>query len=95
MSLCDDNAPLPKTATLRVHHSINGYEVHSGEETLGYSNNEVMAIWSAVVAAEEIATLGFTVRVINQRGGRDIEEFVAQPPRRQPAKLDSSGEPMP
>jgi hypothetical protein len=82
MTMCETKTRLSETATLRVHQTISGFEVHRGEETLGYSNNEPMAIWSAVTAAEEIASFGYTVRVINQRGGHEIEEFVAWPPRR-------------
>ena len=72
----DKNTP----ATLRVQSMPGGrFEVRHGERLLGTSQNEMMAVWSAVGAAEQMAKSGQTARVLMGRDGDDSEEFVARP----------------
>lgn len=60
------------------------FEVRDGDrKLLGTSRNEMLAVWGAVVTAEETSKSGCTVRVLVERDGRQIEEFVAKPPLRQ------------
>jgi hypothetical protein len=68
--------------TLRVHPAgKERFEVCSDDgKILGTSQNEMMAIWTAVFAAEEISKSGSVVRVVSERAGREVEEFVATPP---------------
>ena len=66
--------------TLRVQPGALGrYEVRDGQRLLGTSQNELMAIWSAVSAAEEMTRSGRTVRVVAVHDGNEVEEFVARP----------------
>ncbi len=66
--------------TLRVQPMPDGrFEVRHGDRLLGTSQNEMMAVWSAVSAAEQMAKSGRTVRVVLSQQGRDTEEFVASP----------------
>ena len=46
---------------------------------MGTSQNEMMAVWSAVAVAEEIAKAGSLVRVVVLREGKETEEFVTKP----------------
>jgi hypothetical protein len=70
----------PTGVTLRVQLVQSGrFEIRYGDRLLGTSQNEMMAVWSAVAAAEQMAKSGQTVRVIARREGRDIEQFVARP----------------
>jgi hypothetical protein len=48
-------------------------------KVLGTSQNEMMAVWTAVAVAEEISKSGSEVTVIAKRRGEDIIEFVAKP----------------
>lgn len=74
--------PAAPTLTLRVQRGFGGFfEILNGERVLGSSQNEMLAVWTAVHAAEEIAKSGHLVRVTVQRGGREVEEFVAKPPK--------------
>jgi hypothetical protein len=71
--------------TLRVEQGAHGrYEVRDGKRLLGTSQNEMMAIWSAVAAAEEMTKSGRTVRVVADHDGHEIEEFIARPPELEP-----------
>ena len=75
-----DNKKAP--ATLRVQPVPSGrFEVRDGDRLLGTSQNEMMAVWSAVGAAEQLAKSGQTVRVVVGRDGDDSVEFVASPSR--------------
>ena len=72
-----DAAP---SVTLRVQAVPSGrFEIRQDDRLLGTSQNEMMAVWSAVAAAEQMAKSGRTVRVVARREGRDIEQFVARP----------------
>ena len=71
-----------KTAlkTLRIQLGPSGrFEVRDGNRVLGTSQNEIMAIWTAVGVAEEITKSGRIVRVVVQREGVEVEEFLARP----------------
>ena len=75
-----DNKKTP--ATLRVQSVSSGrFEVRDGDRLLGTSQNEMMAVWSAVGAAEQMAKSGQTARVVVGRQGDDSEAFVASPSR--------------
>ena len=66
--------------TLLVRPLSNGrFEIREGEHLLGTSQNEMMAVWSAVAVAEEIAKAGSMVRVVALRKGTETEEFVTKP----------------
>jgi hypothetical protein len=73
------------THTLRVAPIVErrGYfqVVDDENRILGTSKNEMMAIWAAVIAAEEISKSGCSVRVVAFRHGKYVEEFVARPPQ--------------
>ena len=72
--------------TLRVQPGAHGrYEVRDGSRLLGTSQNELMAIWSAVSAAEAMTRLGRTVRVVADHDGFEVEEFVARPADPEPS----------
>ena len=75
-------ATKPQTVTtLRVYGIPHGlFEVRDGLVVLGTSQNEMMAVWSAVTAAELMAKSGQTVRVVRFQDEIEIEEFVATPP---------------
>lgn len=76
-------ALLPATLpTLRVcSRGLTAFDVFDQEGRLvGSAHNEMLAIWSAVTAAEEISRSGVTVRVVMARESGDIEQFVARPP---------------
>ena len=67
-------------ATLRVQLVPSGrFEIRHGDRLLGTSQNEMMAVWSAVGAAEQMAKSGQTVRVVLGQEDGDTEEFVASP----------------
>ena len=74
-------ASKPQTVTtLRVYGIPHGlFEVRDGLVVLGTSQNEMMAVWSAVAVAEEIAKAGSLVRVVVLREGKETEEFVTTP----------------
>ena len=57
------------------------------DELLGSSNDEIKAIWSAVLAADLVSERGYRVRVLVKRGEAFVEEYVAkpQPPANAPA----------
>ena len=66
--------------TLRVKPGRLGrFEVRDGRRLLGSSENEMLAVWTAVGAAEAMTKSGRTVRVVTHRDGEDVEEFVARP----------------
>jgi hypothetical protein len=73
------------TRTIRVRRiGDQKFEVRDDERTLlGTSRNEMQAVWGAVLKAEETSKAGCTVRVMVERGGREVEEFVAKPPFQQ------------
>lgn len=73
------------TRTIHVQRiSDQEFEVRDEDrKLLGTSRNEMLAVWGAVLKAEEACTSGCTVRVLVERDGREIEEFVAKPPLRQ------------
>ena len=76
ITIGDKKAP----ATLRVQSVPGGrVEVRHGERLLGTSQNEMMAVWSAVGAAEQMAKFGQTARVVTGREGDENVEFVASP----------------
>ena len=77
-----DNAQAPSIlqVTLRVQPLPSGrFEIRHGDRLLGTSQNEMMALWSAVGAAEQMAKSGQTVRVVLRQQGGDTESFVARP----------------
>ena len=80
--------PFGKTRIFRVSSPERGrFEVRDDEnELLGSSNDEVKAIWSAVLAADLVSQRGYRVRVLVKRGETFIEEYVAtpKPPAEQP-----------
>ena len=70
----------PLQVTLRVQSLPSGrFEVRHGDRLLGTSQNEMMALWSAVGAAEQMARSGQTVRVVLRQQGGETEAFVASP----------------
>jgi hypothetical protein len=73
---------IANTRTILVQRvSDQEFEVRDEErKLLGTSRNEMQAIWGAVLEAEEISKSGCTVRVLVERDGQEIEEFVAKPP---------------
>jgi hypothetical protein len=77
MTSADNRA---RVITLFVRPLSNGrFEILEGQQLLGTSQNEMMAVWSAVAAAEEIAKAGRMVRVVALREGKETEEFVTKP----------------
>lgn len=73
------------TANTRTIHvqRVNDLEFEvrdQDRELLGTSRNEMQAVWGAVLKAEEASKTGCTVRVLVERNGREVEEFVAKPP---------------
>ena len=78
MASADKRTP---AMTLLIRPLGNGrFEIREGEHLLGTSQNEMMAVWSAVTAAELMAKSGQTVRVVRFQDEIEIEEFVATPP---------------
>jgi hypothetical protein len=77
----------PTAITLRILPARNGaYEVRDQDgKLLGISQNYMMAVWTAVAAAEETSKSGIEARVVASRGGKDFEEFVAKPVREVPS----------
>lgn len=73
------------TRTLHVQRiSDQEFEVRDDDRNLlGTSRNEMLAVWGAVLKAEEASKSGYTVRVMVERDGRECEEFVAKPPFQQ------------
>jgi len=68
-----------RVITLRIHVRADGrFQVRNGDLVLGTSHNEMLAVWTAVMAADELAKLGNTVRVVRNAAGRDVEEYVAR-----------------
>jgi transketolase C-terminal domain/subunit len=78
MSVLNPKTLASEAITLRIRKIGAHFEVRNGDDLLGTSGNEMLAIWSAVFAAEEIAKSGCDVRVVAVRDGRDIEEFCAR-----------------
>lgn len=70
------------TRTIHVQRiSDQEFEVRDEDrKLLGTSRNEMLAIWGAVQKAEEACRSGCAVRVLVERDGRHVEEFVAKPP---------------
>jgi hypothetical protein len=73
--------PFGKTRIFRVFSPERGrFEVRADDdELLGSANDEIKAIWSAVLAADLVSELGYRVRVLVKRGDAFIEEYVAKP----------------
>jgi|1185.fasta_scaffold63790_1 hypothetical protein len=68
-----------RAITLRIHARADGHlQVRNGDLMLGTSHNEMLAVRTAVMAADELAKLGNTVRVVRNAAGRDIEEYIAR-----------------
>ena len=72
--------PFGKTRIFRVTSPERGrFEVRDDEDALlGISNDEVKAIWSAVLAANLVSERGYHVRVLVKRGDTFVEEYVAK-----------------
>ena len=81
--------PFGRTRIFRVSSPERGrFEVRDDKDTLlGDANDEIKAIWNAVLAADLVSELGFRVRVLVKRGDAFVEEYIArpQPPAAQPA----------
>jgi hypothetical protein len=74
----DKTVQLP--ITLRVQPVAGGkYEVRNGDSVLGSTPVEMLAVWNAVTAAEELAKSGSIVRVVTVRTGDEVIEFIAVP----------------
>src|ERR1700759_1359563 len=73
--------PFGKTRIFRVSSpERDRFEVRDDEDTLlGSSNDEIKAIWSAVIAADLVSERGYRVRVLVKRGDAFVEEYVAKP----------------
>ena len=72
-----DNGPAARPITLRIHARPDGiFQVRNGELVVGTSHNEMLAVWTAVMAADELARLGHAVRVVRTSHGRDVEEYM-------------------
>jgi transketolase C-terminal domain/subunit len=72
--------PVRPPITLRVQLVVGGkYEVRNGDNVLGATQVEMLAVWNAVTAAEELSKGGSIVRVVAIRDGIEIVEFVAVP----------------
>jgi hypothetical protein len=72
-----DNGPAARPITLRIHAHADGiFQVRNGELVVGTSHNEMLAVWTAVMAADELARLGHAVRVVRTSHGRDVEEYM-------------------
>ena len=68
------NAP---TKTLKIQPGAAGrFEVCEGGRILGTSQNEMMAVWTAVALATKLAADGRGVRVVRLHEGGEIEEFI-------------------
>ena len=68
-----------RAITLRIHLCADGrFQVRNGDLILGTSQNEMLAVWTAVMAADELAKSGNTVRVVRNAAGRDVEEYTAR-----------------
>jgi hypothetical protein len=62
--------------TLFVRPGPQGrFEVYDGSTQLGTSENESMALWSAVGFAEEMSKSGRKLRVVRVASGVEIEEW--------------------
>ena len=81
--------PFGKTRVFRVSSPERGrFEVRADDdELLGSTNDEIKAIWNAVLAADLMSKLGYRVRVLVKRGDAFIEEYVAKP---QPPTVESA-----
>jgi len=73
--------PFGETRIFRVFSPERGrFEVRGDDdELLGSANDEIKAIWSAVLAADLVSEQGYRVRVLVKRGDAFIEEYVAKP----------------
>ena len=64
--------------TIRVERGVSGtFKATLDGRELGSSRSEVSALWAAVTAAEGMAKKNVSVRVVAIRGGREIQEFIA------------------
>jgi len=74
-----DNRSGDRAITLRIHAQADGrFQVRDGDFVFGTSQNEMLAVWTAVMAADELAKVGHTVRVVRNARGREIEEYVVR-----------------
>ena len=73
--------PFGRTRIFRVSSPERGrFEVRDDEDVLlGNSNDEIKAIWSAVLAADLVSERGYRVRVLVKRKEAFVEEYVAKP----------------
>jgi hypothetical protein len=72
-------ADRPEAAiTLYVRAGPHGrFEVRAGPQVLGSSQNELMAVWSAIGFAEEMTKSGRKSRVVRLVAGEEVEEWPA------------------
>ncbi len=74
-----DNRLGDRAITLRIHAQADGrFQVRDGDFIFGTSQNEMLAVWTAVMAADELAKAGHTVRVVRNSRGREVEEYVVR-----------------
>jgi hypothetical protein len=78
MSITHQKTPASEAITLRIRRIGAHFEVTKGANPLGTPADEILAIWSAVFAAEEIAKGRKNVRVVTVRDRRDIERFFSR-----------------
>jgi hypothetical protein len=70
----------PWPVTLRVHRAAEGmFEIRDRTRLLGTFSSELVALWTAVEAAESLAKYGSVVQVVAVRGGEEFAEFAAVP----------------
>jgi len=68
-----------RAITLRIHAQIDGrFQVRDCDFIFGTSQNEMLAVWTAVMAADELAKAGHMVRVVRNSRGREIEEYMVR-----------------
>lgn len=69
---------LPKNAPIGASLPST-FEIRDEAENLnGTFGDEIMTIWPAVMAAEEIAKAGVEARILSEPHGREIEGLVAR-----------------
>jgi len=65
-----------RVRVLSIHPLCDGrFEIRDGLEVLGSSQNEMMAVWTAVSLAEEVTMSGLHARVVRRVLGEEIEEW--------------------
>ncbi len=70
----------PRPITLCVHRAAEGmFEVRNRARLLGTFSSELLALCTAVAAAESLAKYGSAVQVVAVRGGEEFAEFAAVP----------------